>query len=167
MWINVNLVFSTFILSVWWNYHWCKDFAHVTFSDMSRRVLFVIIFIFCGLTNHELYRICSQAYCPFVLRLFFSYYVLNPTGAVPSVHLLLRAESHLSCSTSSFVITYRIPRVVFDLFIRYYMLNPTCPAPLLHLLLHTESQVSCSICSFVINAESHVSCSVSSFVITH
>ena len=120
-------------------YRFC---AHYIFGYESKGSL-CHHFYFCGLKNNKLYRICNQACYPLVLlRLFFSYYGLNPTCAVPSVHLLLHAESHVSFSTSSFVIIYRIPRVLFHLFIRYYMLNPTRPLPSVHLLLLTKSHVS-------------------------
>jgi len=127
----------------------CRFCAHYIFGYESKGSL-CHHFCFCEFANNKLYIICSQAYYPLVPRLFVSYYVLNPTCAVASVHSLLHAESHLSCSISSFVITYRIPRVLFRPFFRYYMLIPTCLAPFLHLLLRTKSHVSCSVCSFVI-----------------
>jgi hypothetical protein len=112
MWINFNLIFSIFVLSVWWNYHWCTDFAHITFSCMSRRVLFVIIFIFAGLQTIS----CTE----FVVRLTI----------------------HVSCSVCSFIITCWIPRVLLHFFICCYVPNPTCPVQSVHLLLLTKFHVS-------------------------
>ena len=128
-------------------YRFC---AHYIFGYESQCSL-CYHFYLCGLTNNKLYRICGQAYYPLVLlRLFFSYCVLNPTCPAPLLHLLLHTESHVSCSVCSFIITCWIPRVLHHFFLCYYISNPTCPVPSVHSLLHTESHVSCSVCSFII-----------------
>ena len=119
-------------------YRFC---AHYIFGYESQCSL-CYHFYLCGLTNNKLYRICGQAYYPLVLlRLFFSYCVLNPTCPAPLLHLLLHTESHVSCSVCSFIITCWIPRVLLHFFICYYIPVPTCPVPSVHLLLLTKFHV--------------------------